>query len=418
MTVPNVLMTATSALPSYGGPSVSVPSLASAIAEVGVQVSLWVADGSVPQHLSDQVLLRTGTLLKAFSEVAHPFVVHDNGLWLPHNHRIALICRKRRIPRIISLRGMLEPWALQHKKLKKAVAWRLYQRRDIQSAAALHATSELERTNYERLELDNPAYVIPNGVETLEREVIEAAWRKKIARPPGCNKRAVFLGRLYPVKGLPLLLKAWARVRPAGWVLEIAGPDEAGHLAELKTLASEMSIADAVSFVGEVRNAAKSDLLLNADLFVLPSYQESFGLAAAEALAHGIPTITTTGTPWGRLPENGAGWSVAPTVEGIEHALREAISLGENHTSRWGSRPTSLSMKNSAGRELPQNFLISTLGWMLSPPAISLAGRRKRPDNARNPSSNTVIKARSNALAQRQWVNRIRAVRRKKRICL
>jgi glycosyltransferase involved in cell wall biosynthesis len=295
--------------------------------------------------------------LEAFSQIARPFVVHDNGLWLPHNHKIAQISRRKGIPRIISLRGMLEPWALQHKKLKKAVAWSLYQRRDIQSAAALHATSELEKANYGRLGLPNRAQVIPNGVKTLEREVIEAAWRRKITRPKGDKKRAVFLGRLYPVKGLPLLLEAWARVRPAEWVLEIAGPDEAGHLAELETLASELSIADAVSFVGEVRNTAKSDFLLDADLFVLPSYQESFGLAAAEALAHGIPTITTTGTPWGRLSEQGAGWSVAPTVDGIERALREAISLGAESHLQMGLKAHQLIDKEFSWSRVAANFL-------------------------------------------------------------
>src|SRR5437870_8797780 len=85
------------------------------------------------------------------------------------------------------------------------------------------------------------------------------------------HKTALFIGRIYPVKGLPLLIEAWAQVRPRGWQLRIAGSDEGGHKAQVEQAVSAFGLSDIVSFVGPVHGAAKQAELLNADLVVLPS---------------------------------------------------------------------------------------------------------------------------------------------------
>ena len=240
-----------------------------------------------------------------------------------HNHQLAVLAARRHIPRVVSTRGMLEPWALRHKRLKKWLAWQLYQRRDLQRTHLLHTTADQEARNLEGFDLGVPVRVIPNGVDLPDIESRNTAADQ--ARDAGA-RTALFVGRIYPVKGLPMLIEAWAQIRPQNWRLQIAGPDEAGHRAELERAISRAGLSGAVSFVGPVEGGAKSSAYFNADFFILPSYSESFGMAVAEALAHGVPVLTTKGVPWAGLAVRGCGWSVAPTVEGIAQGLQQVVA--------------------------------------------------------------------------------------------
>jgi glycosyltransferase involved in cell wall biosynthesis len=272
-----------------------------------------------------------------------PDLVHDNGLWLPHNHRIAELACGLGWPRVVSTRGMLEPWALRHKHWKKAAAWRLYQRRDVERAAALHATADAEAVNIAAMGLKPPVHTIPNGVDLPELAATD--------RPAGdqAPMTAVFLGRIYPVKGLQMLVEAWARARPAGWRLLIAGPDEAGHRREVEAAVAAAGLSDVVSFPGPVWGKAKTKLLLGADLFVLPSHSESFGMALAEALAHGAPALTTTAVPWPALEARQCGWRAAPAADALAAALRVATACDRQTLRAMGA----------AGREL----IAAEYGW-------------------------------------------------------
>ena len=129
-----VLLTGTSLLPEYGGPAFSVSRLAMALAEAGAEVGLWASDQSamftplLPAGSSVQRII--GTEAEALDRFGETDILHDNGIWLRHNHRLAVFAEKRGIPRVVSTRGMLEPWALNHKGLKKKIAWRLDRPRD------------------------------------------------------------------------------------------------------------------------------------------------------------------------------------------------------------------------------------------------------------------------------------------------
>lgn len=254
-----------------------------------------------------------------------PDVIHDNGLWRLHNHRLAVIARSRGIPRVVSTRGMLEPWALRHKWLKKQIAWWFYQRRDLSGAGVIHATSEAELENLAALPLGVPVRLIANGVD-----VPAEGWPDAVTGGRGDGsvcRTALFVGRIYPVKGLPMLVEAWARVRPRDWRLVIAGPDEAGHRREVERAVAAADLGGSISFAGPLDGEAKEAAYRNADLFVLPTRSESFGMAIAEALAHGLPVLTTTAAPWPALEPRGCGWRVDATVEGIEAGLRDVTAL-------------------------------------------------------------------------------------------
>ena len=339
-----VLVSATSLHASYGGPAFSVSRLASALSEAGAEVALWAADGSAAlsplPRPSAGLRLHDGSLRRLI-ETFRPDVLHDNGLWLAHNHRLARMGRALGLPRVVSTRGMLEPWARSHRRWKKWAAWRLYQKGDLDWAAALHATSSAEAGNLKGLGLRPAVVTIANGMDLPEPT--------RSPRPRTGERTALFLGRIHPVKGLPVLMEAWGRVRPEGWRLIVAGPDEGGHRKEVEAAVRAAGIGEAVSFVGAVMDEAKAALFGEADLLILPSHTESFGMAVAEALAHGVPALVSTAAPWPMLERQGCGWLAAPTAAALADALSRAVA----------TEPETLKRMGEAGRAL----IAAEFGW-------------------------------------------------------
>jgi glycosyltransferase involved in cell wall biosynthesis len=118
----------------------------------------------------------------------------------------------------------------------------------------------------------------------------------------------------------------------------IAGPDERQHERELKSLTTQLRLDEVVEFIGPVADAQKWSLYQSAELFVLPSLSENFGIVVAESLACGTPVLTTTGTPWPRLRSERAGWWVSPDREALSEAIREATAMPVAELRTMGSR--------------------------------------------------------------------------------
>jgi glycosyltransferase involved in cell wall biosynthesis len=354
-----VFLAGASVAPIHSGVAYSVCGLANALARAGVEVGVWAPDQSAattPLLAPDLPLHRlSGTEIEALSRFANPDVLHDNGIWWPHNHRLAQMAQREGIARVVSTRGMLEPWAMNHKRWKKRLAWGLYQRRDLTRARWHHTTSDAEAGNVQRLALDVPVCVIPNGIDVpaLDAAVAPGTVNGRAAH----RKTALFLGRIYPVKGLPMLVEAWARVRPDGWVLQIAGPDEAGHRAQVEKAVAAAGLNDVISFSGPLEGEAKRCAFLDADLFVLPTHSENFGTVVAEAMAHGLPVLTTTAAPWPVLRERGCGWWIDPTVDGIEHGLRDATRLDSATLHAMGSKGREFAVDNYGWEGIAKRFM-------------------------------------------------------------
>jgi len=310
-----------------------------------------------------------GTEAEALDRFGKTDILHDNGIWLPHNHRLAVLAERRGIPRVISTRGMLEPWALRHKRLRKRVAWLLYQRRDLKLACCHHTTAEAEARNVRELGLGVPVVAVPNGVDVPGERPWAGRSESKIAVRGGQRRIALFLGRIYPVKGLPMLIEAWARVRPDGWQLRVTGPDEAGHQKQIQRTVSAAGLGEVVSFTGPIGDQMKTSAFFDADLFVLPSHSESFGLAVAEALAHGLPVLTTTGAPWSILPENGCGWWVDATVDGIAEGLHYATMLDCETLRAMGAKGRALVIAKFGWKGVTDLILSTYEGVLADAPA-------------------------------------------------
>jgi glycosyltransferase involved in cell wall biosynthesis len=354
-----VVLTIAGLAPEFGGPSRSVPSLAEALSREGMNVEIIACESETGQSaplIPDATLVET-RLVPArarhgcwraatndfFSRLCdslktnEPVVIHDNGLWLPTNHGVARAADVLKRPLVISPRGMLSGWAAGHHRWKKRVAWVWFQRRDLFSANVLHATSDQEMSDLRSAGFRGPIAVVPNGIDSPVLARTTQAHRS--------THIALCVARLHPIKGLMNLIEAWSEVRPNGWRMLIAGADEDGHLAELKSAITARSLEGVFEFVGAVEGERKWALYRNADLFVLPSYSENFGVGIAEALSNGIPVITTRGTPWKDLIERDCGWWEEVGAAPLAHALREAVTLTDEQRRAIGQR----------GRELVEN---------------------------------------------------------------
>ena len=270
--------------------------------------------------------------LKRVVRDIRPALFHSHGIWSLVNHWTSIVARNNDIPLIIQPHGMLEPWALRHKLWKKKLAMAMFQRKDLDSALMFFATSTTEYTNLRELGFRQPVAIVPNGV------VLDVAPAPVRCSSAERTRSVLFLSRVHPVKGLLNLVQAWAQLDTVGWRLCIAGPDEAGHLKEVLELVNALGLNNSIEYVGEVDGRAKSDLYNAADLFVLPTLTENFGVVVAEALAHGLPVITTRGAPWADLATLGCGWWVDIGVEPLVQALREAMALGDDERWMMGAR--------------------------------------------------------------------------------
>ena len=324
-----------------GGPSRSVPMMAKGLSEAGMDVTLMTFRSD---DLNIHSLEGTGVKLKLLSggmesgEMEDFFekesfdIVQMQSLWDLEYHKLARICRRRHIPYIITPRGMLEPWSLSQKRWKKIVAMMLYQRGDLNRAACIYTTSDLEADHIREIGIKVPCSIIPNGIDTSNYPCRQD--------PSVVKKQVLFLSRIHPKKGIEVLLVAWKRVIDAhpGWSLLIVGNGEESYIQSLKDKVNEMSLSDTVRISQPVFGEEKIALYQSSSLFVLPSYSENFGMVIAEALSCGVPVITTDNTPWDLLNETKTGWCISLNEDNLVRTLEEALSMDPDTLYQMGQK--------------------------------------------------------------------------------
>jgi glycosyltransferase involved in cell wall biosynthesis len=221
-------------------------------------------------------------------------VVHIHGLWNIEQHMAARTAQQSRTPFIFRPCGMLAPWSLKQGVIKKRLYLELRLRRHLNRAAALHFTTRRERAAATKLGLTTPAIVEPNGVDFAEFSVAASHHGLRARFPELRDKPLVlFLGRIHPKKGLPLLVAALARLRHDSSMLVIAGPDEVGHTNEIKRVGHDLGVSERIKFVGPLAGADRAAAYRDADVFALTSYHENFGNTVLESLACGTPVVVS-----------------------------------------------------------------------------------------------------------------------------
>ena len=375
-----------------GGPAVSVPRLASALAALEVETTVATLDyaihgpqspvpgarlSSVPADLLARRLRGwSPRLARAIAALARQGagVVHNHGLWLFPNLSARRAARAADVPLVISPRGMLDDWSLRRSRVRKYVAWNLFERENLVSAKLYHATSDGEAHSIRAAGFAQPIAVVPNGVDVPDpsgiapRGVLE---RRHAAL--GQRHWLLFMSRLHPKKGLVELVRAWeglARRFPQ-WQLLVAGPEPDGHGARVRALVASLGLSDRVTFAGMLGGEEKACALAHSGLMVLPTHSENFGIVVAEALAHGTPVMTTRAAPWEELGRRNCGWWIEDSGEALRTALSEALALAPEELREMGARGRLLAAERYAWERVAQEMKAAYL-W--------ICGSGPRPD--------------------------------------
>jgi glycosyltransferase involved in cell wall biosynthesis len=373
---------------SYGGPAYSVRRLWQCAGKRGVKVTVHSTDNfHVSETLDDRaswqpldcyqwpsVGIKALGYSKAMTRGVESYLVNDasvisqHGLWLHYGRVAKNIGNRKHVPVIIHPHGMLEPWALRRSSWKKKITGRLWEYENLRHAACLRVTSEEELKSVRAFGLKNPVALIPNGIDVEDYESLPTKTEAERLLPGLKDKRVLlFLSRVHPKKGLPLLLKVWRELESErrDWLLVIAGPDQLDHTRELKQLVDELNLKDSVVFTGALFGEEKRAAYALADLFVLPSHSENFGVAVAEALAAGLPVIASTGTPWSELPEHACGWWIEKSVETLAETFREALSIPKRELAEMGARGREWMRRDFAWERLAAE-MIAVCEWTLA----------------------------------------------------
>lgn len=299
-------------------------------------------------------------------------VLHQHGIWSGLS-RVATIFHEKNAATVIAPHGSLEEWALKRHKWKKRLVLAICERNNLRNASCLHACSELEIAGFRDFGLTNPIAIIPNGISSswLESSGNAEDFRTKYNIPT--NKRIfLYLSRITPVKGLPVLMESLNLVRQnlADWLLVIAGADEFDHKAEVLETIKKLNLKDHIRFVGMLVDKTKRDAFAASELFVLPTKREAAPVVVLEALGAGVPVLTTKGAPWGSLPKYGCGWWTDVDSSAIAEALKDAVSYSPAHLKQMGQRGKDLVAAEYTWTKSAQ-MTIELYEWLL--------GRKERP---------------------------------------
>lgn len=331
--------------PRYGGPSAAVYGMCLALRARGVDARVvttdadgsgrldvplgeWVDRERVPtlffrRRGGEAAKLGVGLGRWLRQHVADHDVVHAHAVFSHAPMAAARACRRAGVPYIVRPLGTLDPWSLAQKPLRKWLALRLGVARMLRSAAAIHYTSPGERRLAEEALGLRRGAVIPLGVDPdLERHAREGAHELP---PQLAQARFVLaLGRLHPKKGLEQLIEAFLACAQRGERLALAGDGEPGHVAALRRAAARAS--ERVVFTGWLSGRVKAATLARAAVLAMPSHQENFGLAAAEAMTLGVPVVVSRGVNLAdEVEAEGAGWVAGDEPGALARALQTAL---------------------------------------------------------------------------------------------
>ncbi len=243
--------------------------------------------------------------------------VHIHGVFTFPVLMAARAARRSGVPYVIRPAGTLDIYPMTQKAWRKKLYYRFFLKSTLARANAIHATSASERNQLALLGLAGACTVIPLAVDLPVLNRAECQSERIL--------RLLFLSRIHPKKGLPILLRALAvlRDREIEASLTIAGQGSKAYQKELKRLIDALGLHSTVEFVGFVTGKEKSRLLALADLFVLPSYQENFGIAVAEAMAAGLPVVISDQVALAEEIIRGGAGVVVPVDQ--PEALADAI---------------------------------------------------------------------------------------------
>jgi glycosyltransferase involved in cell wall biosynthesis len=277
-----------------------------------------------------------GLFQKIPKEIESFDIIHQHGIWMPISIYNKKIRENSNLKSVIQPHGYLESFRLNISKYKKKIAFNLFEKSNLEGASVLVACAEDEGVNLKNIFPTKDIAVIHNGIsnEFFNEPSLKYKVKKK-------KKRMLFLSQIIPIKGLERLFEVISDLgiyKFEEWEFLIAGYEYKKYTNILKKLVNKLNLNAFVSFVGPKLRKDKIEIIDNTDVFILPTYNENYGIVIAEALARGIPVITTKGTPWEELNTKGCGFWVDNTNEGIKSGLLNMLGKSEKELQVMGAR--------------------------------------------------------------------------------
>ncbi|WP_443029117.1 hormogonium polysaccharide biosynthesis glycosyltransferase HpsP [Spirulina sp. CS-785/01] len=339
----------------YGGPSQMIRGLSESLGKQGADVTIVTtnSNGDVGQPPLDVPLDTTipennykiryfqcspfrrykfslGLLKWLYQNAQQYDIAHIHALFSPVSSTAATVARLRGLPYILRPLGTLDPADLKKKKQLKKIYAQLLEKPNLQGATGIHFTSEQEAKISERFGAATTDIIIPLGVELSGQLPTPGKARQKYNIPPK-KPLILFMSRIDPKKGFDLLFPALANLKQAGvdfhFVLAGSNPQDPVFEKSIGDRISSQGLADCTTITGFVGGDNKLALLQDADLFVLPSYYENFGIAVAEAMLAGLPVLISDQVHiWDAVQAADAGWVTPCNSEEIQTQLKLALA--------------------------------------------------------------------------------------------
>ena len=256
-------------------------------------------------------------------------LIHNFGIWSLFHIYNFYLSKMNKKPLIISPLGMMEPWSLGQKKLKKKIAYNLYQKKIFNYSKIIHATSKMEADNLINLGINTPIEFIPHGTNLNFTET-DFNLKKKISNG---KKILLFLSRFDKKKGIFELLNEFIKINNKNWILLISSFENADFIKAKHELRENKNIV----FFGESDDESKKKLYGIADFFILPSYSENFGLVVMESLSYSCPVVTSSFTPWKHI-NNSSGLIINNLKEDLSDKLKIIFTLKDKDILKFKDR--------------------------------------------------------------------------------
>jgi glycosyltransferase involved in cell wall biosynthesis len=290
-------------------------------------------------------------------------LVHIHAMFSFSSVAAAHAARLAGVPYLIRPLGVLNTWGFENRRRwLKALSFKWIESPILKHAAAMHYTSEAEKQEAEKAGATAPAQVLPLGIDvsSFGPTLDPTAFFDRFPTAQG-KELVLFLSRLDEKKGLSVLLQAWALMKPNNErLLVIAGDGPAAYVAQLKSEATALGIADSILWTGHLDGELKRSAMAAAKLYTLPSYSENFGIAAVEALAAGLPCILSSGVAIAaQVQQRGGCLMVEPDAPRWADTMRSLLAdsaLQQRLSSEARSSAQDLFSLDAMGRALTQTY--------------------------------------------------------------
>jgi glycosyltransferase involved in cell wall biosynthesis len=299
--------------PSFGGPVAAIHAMAHGLLNAGVGVDIVTVDG----HIFSKAFVgsKDGVQWRSFpvqfpgygvslpllrwllAHIGEYDLVHIHGVFHFASFAAAFLARRAGVPYVVRPLGILNRWGMERgRSWLKQLIFKWVEKPGLDTTNAMHFTSDEEAADVARLKIKAPGFVIPLGIDLSPYQNLPPLSLFESRFPDyEADKTILFLSRIDAKKGLDILLTAFKEVKAkvGGVKLIIAGEGDPLLMAEMKMLAEKLSIADSIMWTGFLTGRVRLKVLAKATVFCLPSHSENFGMALLEAMAGGLPCVTT-----------------------------------------------------------------------------------------------------------------------------